>query len=313
MAESRSTISVVIVSDYASGGPEAWKDIRRTLSALAGQKFDAPVEYLLCESEHFRDRVPADLATILPSLEIRYFPCTSANELKNAAAQAASGDFVAFLDADCTPSPDWLSHAYKALTEHPQAAAVAGKTVYGDNALWVRISTLVGRSYVNPGGAGPTRFLAVNNSIYRRSAYLACPLPEGMGAFSSRIQSEQMLRGGWELRFSPDIAVVHDFEGWSMEADFRRNCGHGTVRTRLEDPTLPYAWVVKLGPFCVVPILAGKILNSWGDCFRCWRDYGLRWYEVQAACILTIPIHMLEVPGMLQAFGRKGLKASTFR
>ena len=37
-------ISVVIVSDYASGGPEGWKDIHRVLTELARQEFTEPVE-----------------------------------------------------------------------------------------------------------------------------------------------------------------------------------------------------------------------------------------------------------------------------
>jgi len=309
----RPSVSVLIVSDYAAGGPEGWKDIRTALTAVAQQDFEEPVEYLLCESERFRADVPADLRAILPALEILFFPDYASYAVKNQGVRAARGEYVALLDADCVPKRSWLRGLVANLRSNDRAGVVSGRTTYAGDSLFERVCALLGRSYLDSGRRGPTRFIAINNCAFRREAYLECPLPTGLGTFSARIQSEALARAGWRLLFDPEIEVTHDFEGWSMEADFRRNSGHGTIRTRLEDPNLPHAWLARIGRLGIVPILGGKIFNSWRDCLRCGRYYRVRWFEVPLAALLTVVVHLLEIPGMLQAYRGGGLRASSFR
>jgi hypothetical protein len=306
-------VSVILVSDYAAGKSKSWADIRASLAALSRQQFDEPAEFLLFESERFRDQIPADLNSIVPSLQVHFLADGSANALKNAAVRAASAEFVAILDADCIPDPSWLRRFTNALRAHPQAAAVSGRTIYAQQSFSVRMCALLARSFVDPGHAGPTHFIAINNCAFRRTAYQSHPLPTTIGPFTSRIQSEALLRDGWELWFEPDIQVTHDFEGWRMEADLRRNAGHGTIVTRLHDSTLPWAKVAQLGRLSIPLILAGKILNSWRDCVRCGRFYGVRWLQLPVAMLFSVGVHLLEFPGMWRAYQGGGLKESSFR
>jgi hypothetical protein len=139
-----------------------------------------------------------------------------------------------------------------------------------------RLSALLSRAYVDRGTAGPTPFIANNNASFRRSVYLAHPLPTQMGAFAGRIQAEAVLRAGGRLLFDPSIHVIHEFEGWPMEVDIRRNVGYGTVITRLRDPRMPYAGLIRLGRLSIPLIVTGKTLNIWLDLLRCWRHFGVR-------------------------------------
>lgn len=306
MAGSGPSISVVVVCDYDAGRQGGWADIRKTLTALAVQDIAEPAEFILCESEEFRGEMPDDFIRILPDLKILFAPCQSAYELKKVGVRAASSEFVAMLDADCLPHRDWLRRLLDSLRRHPEAAAVSGKTFYGGESIWVRTCALLSRAYVNPGGDGPTRFVSDNNAGYRRSAYLAHPIPTDMGNFAAHLQSNGLLRLGYVLWFDPEIEAEHDFEGWSMERDVRRHRGYSVVRTRMLDGSLPYAWLVRLGPAAVAPILAGKIVSSWWDCIRCRRAFGLRWHELPVALTAAVGINMLELPGMWAAFrGRK--------
>lgn len=309
----RHAISVVIVSDYAAGGPVALRDIRRARSALAQQDLDEPAEFLLIESECFRAQLGPDLPTILPALRTLFFPEKESYPLKNHGVEAASAEYVTILDADCIPDPTWLRRLLRVLRENAKLAAVSGRTVYPDESYSARVSALLSRSYLDRGRAGATQFIAINNCAFRRSAYLHHPLPTGIGTFSSRLQSEMLVREGWTLWFDPDIEVIHDFEGWAMEADLRRNAGHGTIITRLRDASLPYAWLARLGRVSIPLILAGKIVDSWRDCVRCGRHYGVSWYTLPAAMLLSIGIHSLEIPGMLQAYKGTRLGQSFFR
>src|SRR5262249_24830103 len=153
---------------------------RRVLGALARQDFDEPVEFLLCESESFRASMPADLHTILPALKIVYSPAIQSYAVKNDGVRMAGSAIVAILEADCVPDAFWLRRLVTALRAHPTAAAVSGRTMYPGNSLFIRICALLGRAYSDPGGAGPTRFIAINSVAFRRDAYLAHPLPTGL-------------------------------------------------------------------------------------------------------------------------------------
>ena len=64
-AHIRPAISVVIVSDYAAGGPVAARDIRTAIASLAQQDLGEPAEFIFVESESLRADLPAELATIL--------------------------------------------------------------------------------------------------------------------------------------------------------------------------------------------------------------------------------------------------------
>lgn len=306
-------VSVVLVCDHTAGQPKGWADVRAALTALSRQDFDETAEFLFFESECYRDQIPPDLNSILPSLQTQVIAERSGYALKNAGVQAASAEIVAILDADCEPDPSWLTRLTKALRAHPEAAAVSGKTVYPQQSFSVRVCALLARSYLDPGQAGLTHFIAINNCAFRRTAYLSHLLPTTIGSFTSRIQSEALLRDGWELLFDPQMQVTHDFEGWRMEADLRRNAGHGTIITRLREPALPWAKLAQLGRLTIPVILAGKILESWRDCVRCGNLYGVRWFELPAAMLLSVGIHLLEYPGMWRAYEGTGLKASSFR
>ena len=313
MKTSVPSISVVIVCDYAAGQEGGWTDIRKSLSALAVQDLQEPAEFILCESEEFRAELPADLTGILPDLKIMFAPGRSSYELKNAAVEAASSELVAMLDADCVPRPDWLRLLLDSLRRHPKAVAVSGKTVYGGESLWVRMSAMLSRAYVDPGGDGPTTSISDNNAGYRRSVYLAHPIPTHLGGFSAHVHSHDLLRKGYGLWFDPEVGVEHAFEGLPMERDIRRHRGHSTVRTRLLDRSLPYAWMVRLGPMGIAPILAGKILSSWRDCIRCGQAYGIRWYELPVVMMASVGVNFLEVPGMLAAFRGSEFGKTSFR
>jgi hypothetical protein len=306
-------VSVIVVSDYAAGGPKGCDDIRAAVAALARQDFGEPAEFLLVESERFRSKLPPELSSTLPELRVHFVPDYASYALKNEAVRMASGEYVAIIDADCIPEPSWLRRLIATLRAHPQAAAVSGKTVYPDRKFSSRVCALLARSYLDPGCVGRTRFIAINNCAFRRAAYQTHPLPIGIGTFSSRLQSEALLHNGWDLLFDPEVQVTRNFEGWRMEADVRRNAGHGTIATRLQEPTLPWARLARLGPLSIPLILAGKIFDSWADCLRCGRYYDIRWFELPAAMLVSIAVHLREVPGMMRAYGRGGLKRSSFR
>lgn len=310
---SRPDISVIVVSDYAGGGEKSWNDLRGTLTALTQQDATVNAEWLLCENKACAKSMPDDFSRILPNLKRVLSAAKGSYELKNAGVRAATSNIVAILDADCLPASDWLGKGLAAMKAMPKVAVISGRTIYPAGGLTERILSLLSRSYVDRGVSGPTRFISNNNSIWRRDVYLKNLLPSGLGPFAGRIQSESIMRAGYHLWFDPSIRVVHNFEGWPMESDIRRNTGYGTIIARLHDPFMPQAWLTKFGVASIPVFVGGKILNSWRDCVRCASVFGVKWFQIPLVLLCSVVVHLMEIPGMWQAFRRKAILGTQYR
>jgi hypothetical protein len=300
-------ISVVLVSDYGAG-PGADAEICQAAAALAHQDIAEPVEFLLVhhsDSPAFRHALPQ--LRVLPAASPGSFP------RKNQGVRAASGDWVALLDADCIPSPAWLRSLIAAADSNPETAAVSGPTFYSGRDLTSRVLSLLARAYLDPGVDGETRYIANNNCLMRRDVYLACPLPEHQGTFSAHIQSEALLRQGHRFRFIAAAAVTHAFHGWRMERDLRRNTGYMSIHCRRLDPSQPHAWLARLSWLALPLLSAGRFVNRVRDLIRCRARYSITWPELPSAVALTALVQALEVPGILRAIQRRPLGPSMWQ
>lgn len=296
------SFSLVTVSDYTAGESKGWRDLRKLLSALAAQDQGEAVEFIYVEHPDVARGLPEDLKDVLPRFRMVLDSSPNSYGLRNAGVRAATTPWVAMLDADCLPGPGWLQAVSRTIRANPSATVISGRTAYPGLGLMERTLALLSRSYVDRGAAGPTGFIAAHQCVFRREAYLRYPLPTGAGVYSARVQSDRMLRRRELLWFDPSLACIHDFEGWPMERDIRRNTGHCTVLIRQHDPSLPYGWLVRLGPAAIPAIVAGKIWLNWMDCFRCAPYYGVGWSQLPLALAVSIWVHVLEVQGMWMAF-----------
>jgi hypothetical protein len=283
------------------------------MSTLAAQDQGEAVEFIYVERPNVARDFPADLKTVLPRFRMVLDASPSSYGLRNAGVRAAATPWVAMLDADCLPGPGWLQKVAQSIRANASAAAISGRTLYPGAGVTERILALLDRSYLDRGHSAPTEFISMHHCAFRREVYLSSPLPERSGVYSARIQSEKMLRQGHLLWFDPSLECIHDFEGWPMERDIRRNTGHGTILIRQHDPSLPYAWLVRWGVAAIPAFVAGKIWLNWKDCFRCAPHYGLRWTELPLALALSVWVHLLEIRGMWKAFRGSPLGETAYR
>ena len=306
-------IDVVVVSDYNSTTGRTWKDERACLAALAAQDTDEPFEVIIAEDERHRSTFPDDLLTIVPGTRVCFTESSTSYGLKNAGVRASTAPIVALLDADCQPDRGWLRMVLSAFRANPDIAAVCGRTFYQGDDLATRVLALLTRSYLDPNERGESEFISNNAAGFRREAFLEHPLPEKLGSFSSRIQSEAMRRAGLVLWFEPGMRVEHEFEGWPMEADIRRNIGYGTIAIRLAESRMPHAGLVRAGVLAIPFVAAGKLLNSWRDCIRCASAYGVRWFEWPVAMGGAVIVNAMEIPGMLVAYRGGTIDETAYR
>lgn len=306
-------VSVIVVSDYAGGDAQAFESLRTSLAALAQQDIDQPIEVLLVESSEHEARIPDDLTVLVPTSRVVAVPATTSYELKNQGVRAARAELVALLDADCTPSRDWLRRAVEAMHAHPHAAAISGRTRYAGRGLDERVLAVLSRAYLDPGRAGPTAFISNNNAIFRRTVFLEHSLPANAGPFAARLQSEAIRRAGGQLLFDPTMCVTHEFTGWAMERDIRRNIGYGTIRIRQLDPRMPWAWMARLGVASIPLFVLARTVDSWWDGVRAGRHYGLRWFEQPVVLVFAFVVHLLEIGGMVSAFRHEAITTTAYR
>lgn len=305
--------SVVIVADHDTARHADLEDLRSCLRALARQKVDQPVEFLLVETNERAQKLPADVIAELPALRVLAVPYDGSYERKNAAAKAAKGEIIALLDVDCTPVSGWLQSLIDTLRSHPQHIAVSGRTIYEGKTAAERSLAVLTRGYLDPGKEGPTHYISNNNSGIRRSVWQRFPLPEQEGPYAAQLQSAAIMRDGGRFLFQPAMTVIHEFEGWSMERDIRCHIGWATIRIRQIDPRLRFSWLLRLGQASIPLFYIGRLIESWGTCFRVGRYYGLRLVDYPIALGLAFWIHGLEIKGMLLAFRDEHLDVTKYR
>ena len=134
-----SSLSVIVVSDYAAGEEKSWEGLRRALRAWLEQEGLPAEEFILVESLRFKGQIPSDVSGLVPNMTILDLDAESSYELKNRAVEAATGDWLAIVDADCIPQRSWLQVLRAAIAKYPDVAAVSTKTLYPGRSRMERI------------------------------------------------------------------------------------------------------------------------------------------------------------------------------
>lgn len=306
-------VSVLIVADHDTDRHAELEDLRCCLHALADQEVNEPVEFLLVETQERARKLPADLIAELPGLRVIGVPDNATYEQKNAAAQAAQGEIIALLDADCVPVAGWLKSLINTFRSCPQYVAVSGRTMYEGKTASERSLSVLSRGFLDPGKEAPTQYISNNNSGFLRKVYQQFPLPKGEGPYAAQLQSAAIMRDGGRFLFQPSMTVIHEFEGWSMEHDIRNHIGWATIRIRQIDPGLRFSWLLRLGQASIPLFYIGRVIESWVTCFRVGRQYGMRLADYPVAMGLTLWVHFLEIKGMSLAFRHQPVGKSKYR
>jgi glycosyltransferase involved in cell wall biosynthesis len=302
----RTSVTVVIETitarEHDGHGPLA-DEIAPTIAATAAEgRHLGRFEIVVVVDDGNRDQ-HASLARRFPGVRLvhgapNYFAA------KNAGVEAAQGDIVALLDADCRPQPGWLD----ALLRRFEAGidVVAGQTRYEGTSASARTFSVPDFAHVLDAGDGASGF-NINNVAYRRATYLADPLDARIrrngGCF---FQYHALRRRGVRIAYEPAAVVAHglDVHGLGFVRKHFERGVDGMAVYALDDRRLlrGSAWVQRVGPLALVPLQARRIALDWARLVRYRRQMGVAAVALPyyfGVCVVT---RSIELAGGLSAW-----------
>jgi cellulose synthase/poly-beta-1,6-N-acetylglucosamine synthase-like glycosyltransferase len=131
---------------------------------------------------------------------------------RNAGIRQATGDIVAFTDADCVAAADWLEGLVRRFAEAPEVAGIGGplrNVATADH--WVSRYLLAVEFYRHRMRNGRVDYLVTANAAFRRSALTA------VGGFTERDRAWaedadlcfRLVQSGYTLLLAPQGSVTH--------------------------------------------------------------------------------------------------------
>jgi lipopolysaccharide/colanic/teichoic acid biosynthesis glycosyltransferase/glycosyltransferase involved in cell wall biosynthesis len=214
-------VSIVIPARNAASSIQACLK-----AVLAQENLEHELEVILVD-----DGSTDNTAKLAESLGVRVIRQVNAGPAaaRNAGANQARGEIVAFTDADCVPAADWLSHLIQPLTT-PDIVGAKGAYRTRQTALVARfVQQEYESKYARLAKQRFIDFVDTYSAAYRRDVFLenggfdvAFPVP----SVEDQEFSFRLARKGYHMVFVPQAAVYHKHDQtWSEYA--RRKFGIG--------------------------------------------------------------------------------------
>jgi len=200
------------------------KHIRATLDALAMQDADKGSFEIIVVDNGSSDSTMSIVEEFLAVLPLQVFslPHGNISKVRNCGAKVATGETLAFLDADCVPKATWLREAIT--VRHERGIWGAHYSVPAD-APWV--GKLWGK-YQATEQAGVVLFLPAGDMFILREDFLR------IGGFSEDLDTsedvelcQRALKKGLHVSAFPSLAVEHNGTPGTLAQFYRQNRWHG--------------------------------------------------------------------------------------
>jgi glycosyltransferase involved in cell wall biosynthesis len=149
---------------------------------------------------------------------------------RNAGAQQAKGELIAFTDDDCMPASNWLSGFAKQLSQAPDAM-IGGRSLNAlpGNLYSTASQALIDYLYSYYSDPQKEMFFASNNIAMSRSHYLAIggfDTAFPLAAAEDRELCDRWQQRGYSMRYAPEVTIRHAHH-LSLKSFWRQHFGYG--------------------------------------------------------------------------------------
>ncbi|MBE9041448.1 glycosyltransferase family 2 protein [Oscillatoriales cyanobacterium LEGE 11467] len=132
---------------------------------------------------------------------------------RNRGISVATGEVIAFTDADCIPAADWIERGVSCLQRHPDCGLVAGNIeLFFQNPdrltpveLFEKVTAFTQRQFVEGDRYGATANLFVRRSIFDRVGNFRV----GLKSSGDREWGQRVHSFGYPLVYASDVRVSH--------------------------------------------------------------------------------------------------------
>lgn len=210
--------------------------IEKCLQSLRNQDYDSGLlEIILIDNGSSDETVEraTDLAHV-----IKIIPGINVGAVRNRGVSIAQGEYVAFIDADCTAPPDWIRNAV-GLISSQHLSAVGGGCDLDQNAAWIERLWLLEQPH---GKRVPKDFIGCA-IVANKSAF------EKVGGFNEEVTSGEdtqlsmdLKKHGLKIAISSEVNVTHLGNALTTTAFIKRQIWHSEnyvkdLTNSLRDPT----------------------------------------------------------------------------